>query len=323
MLTVLGILVALLLGAFGVWMTAFGIRGSHVSDIPRCRHCRYDLRGVTPFPDHCPECGRTLYRARAIRTGGRRRSVQLIVAGLLMLIIAGLLMLIVAAAWLTRTDYGRVAEALRVNTPAALLKWRVTEGDFDSRRLAAAELLRRGSDADTLASLVDPLLAVQADRTQPWTGAFGRIIETVWRGDGLTPDQQLAYIREGRAGSVRIDCDPRLPSGQPLELRVVESGASQRYSGSDSFPGASALGLHSPLNDFTLRMELDAVSVDGAPADVSDVPLIMPTPRPPRITRATLPLDLAPGTHALIVTLRFTASADTGITHTWTESSPL
>ena len=65
-------IVALLALAIGLTLALIGWRGRRVDDHPVCRKCRFDLAGVYPANETCPECGRDLAGRRAVRIGNRR-----------------------------------------------------------------------------------------------------------------------------------------------------------------------------------------------------------------------------------------------------------
>lgn len=76
--------ITLLIGAA---LLTLGLRGRRINDHPICRRCEFDLVGVYPDADRCPECGRELDGPRQIRTGQRRRGRKSIAIGLLLLLV--------------------------------------------------------------------------------------------------------------------------------------------------------------------------------------------------------------------------------------------
>ncbi len=71
----------------GLYMLSVGIRGRIEWTHPSCAKCRYDLRGLDPAEHKaCPECGNDLTKSRGVRFGRTKRSVKLILAGVLLLL---------------------------------------------------------------------------------------------------------------------------------------------------------------------------------------------------------------------------------------------
>ncbi|MFT3683753.1 MAG: hypothetical protein QM783_02305 [Phycisphaerales bacterium] len=80
--TALLILIGILLA--GVVMVVLGRRGRKLNNHPQCRWCGFDLEGVYPQTPTCPECGAGLKRQNAVRMGVRRRSIPVMVVGVLL-----------------------------------------------------------------------------------------------------------------------------------------------------------------------------------------------------------------------------------------------
>lgn len=72
-----GVIAVLLLGLV---LLVMGVRGRRINDHPVCRGCRFDLVGIYPAVQTCPECGRGL-RSSMVRTGVRRRRRRMAILG--------------------------------------------------------------------------------------------------------------------------------------------------------------------------------------------------------------------------------------------------
>lgn len=59
--------------ALGLILLTLGLRGRQINDHPICRRCKFDLIGIYPGSDRCPECGRELLGRHRVHVGQRRR----------------------------------------------------------------------------------------------------------------------------------------------------------------------------------------------------------------------------------------------------------
>src|SRR4051812_2253860 len=70
--------------AAGALMYLIARRGKRVNDHPMCRRCDFDLTGLPPTSDRCPECGSDIRRRRATYVGERQRRPMVWLLALLM-----------------------------------------------------------------------------------------------------------------------------------------------------------------------------------------------------------------------------------------------
>src|SRR5262245_58754032 len=107
----------------GTALLVLGLRGHRINDHPVCRGCRFDLVGVFPGKDVCPECGRGLSVA-AVRIGRRRRQRGMILCG------AVLLTAVLAGGGLVGVQTARGFDWNTVK-PASMLAWEVRRSGAD------------------------------------------------------------------------------------------------------------------------------------------------------------------------------------------------
>lgn len=207
-------------------LLATGLRGRRLDDHPICRKCRFDLVGVWPGRETCPECGAGIADARARRVGNRRRSRWLITVGAGLLAMGGVPLATLVLSML-------IGPAANPYKPAWLL---VTEARYSGPGVATAALGELGSrvtkkkkfDRGTMSKLVAEGLARQADLQMPWLPAWGDFIMAAWNG-GVAGDADLAaYIR----GGVQFEAvvRERARVDEPTSLKIV--GRSSRLSNS-------------------------------------------------------------------------------------------
>jgi hypothetical protein len=69
----MAVLVLSILLLFSISFLVRGWRGRLVGDAPHCARCRFDLSGIHPGAECCPECGAGVSNASAITIGKRVR----------------------------------------------------------------------------------------------------------------------------------------------------------------------------------------------------------------------------------------------------------
>lgn len=106
-------LISLSAGLLGLLLLLRGLLGRRVGTAPHCRNCRFDLTGLYPEHQVCPECGATLVGPRATTRGARYRSWPLAAIGVLLLASLGTLGTLTARGVITK---GKVANVLPTRT---------------------------------------------------------------------------------------------------------------------------------------------------------------------------------------------------------------
>lgn len=247
------LLAMLLVGALalvGAILLAIGLRGRRLDDHPVCRKCRFDLHGVYPALQRCPECGRDLGRRRAVRSGARARRRWAVAAGALLLLIS--LAGIVGGGYVAARGTN-----LNPYKPAWMLAMDARRDEAGKAGAAINELIAR-MDAeelsdDRIASLVEQALAAQADLDRPWLTEWGDLVDAA-RAWGHVPDDQYEqYMRGalGWEGSVALTLRERVEQGARIPLQVA--------------PAAARLGTEPFLQ---LYVRLDGLSVGGELMDM-------------------------------------------------------
>jgi hypothetical protein len=238
------------LGAAGVLLVIFGVRGRRVGDHPTCRVCGFDLTGGAT---RCPECGGDP-GARGPRIGTRRRRPWLVVAGLALCVLGGGGLGAMSWARAARFDWNRVK-------PVALLRREVALGWGASGAAAMAELERRQA-AGTLSqgqvvAVAESILKVQADKGRQWDERLGGWVERAWQDGTLGEPDFRRYLRH--AAEFQISTRPRIEESEMwLPMEVVRLGVRAGPAGN---LGGNVYGP-------ALRVEerFSSVAVDGLPA---------------------------------------------------------
>jgi hypothetical protein len=226
---------AALVATFLVWRVLVILARPQRRGMPHCRRCNYDLTAHAPGPDGvpkpCPECGRALTGARAVRTGRstRRRMVPLAIpAGILVAL--GALAVALGLGW--RADVGewpsrfatRVVERLGITLPQGSIHRCSTIVEVD---LANGQILRTVVGAGAFYGVaVDPtgesILLSQPQaavaRVSARTGReLGRMEPPEARGPGAAalPWVQecfCGFSRDGTAAFIMFAADTTPPS---------------------------------------------------------------------------------------------------------------
>jgi hypothetical protein len=199
----------------GAGLLVIGLRGRRTNDHPVCRKCRFDLHGVYPEHDRCPECGSAL-TAHAIRQGVRRRRPRVAALGAIS-ILAGLT-LGAAIGWSAATgfDFNSIK-------PGWLLTRELTSPDATTANSALAELEQRLEDdrlsADVTSRAIEQVLAVQARPIGPWDLSWAEFVD-VAQTKGLLSDEQFRRYYRG-AVMPEIRTRPRLRVGDDLVVQYL------------------------------------------------------------------------------------------------------
>lgn len=208
----------------GVVLLVVGWRGRKINDHPVCPGCGFDLVGVYPGVETCPECGAGLKRERGVRVGARRRRKVTLAAGVVLLVVAlvGLVPVAVLAAAGSNLDRYK---------PVGLLLWEGRNGRADVADRAGVELLRResageldGAAQDRVAAAV---LQLQGDLDRPWSDAWGDLFLAL-------PGRSLGELALFDAQSIvpSVEVRPLVRAGGPIPL--MASSSSVRWANQQS-----------------------------------------------------------------------------------------
>ncbi|MEM6458108.1 MAG: hypothetical protein AAF710_01820 [Planctomycetota bacterium] len=209
----------------GVLLLVWGWSGKRVGDHPHCARCRFDLFGVYPGADDCPECGQELWLPGAVVDGQPVRRRRPLVAGAV-LVAVSLSLLGVFTAWAVSSSTVYAA------MPGPLLV-RVMEAP-EARGEAVSRLQAGTLSAGGARVAIERALDVQGDPAVTWDPSWGAVIEAAWNGGFATPADLQRYAtqatdwrlavrpRVGRGFTLRATLDatpaPRLGLGTTLEL---------------------------------------------------------------------------------------------------------
>lgn len=217
---VVGIIIFLLLTYIGLTLLLFGRRGRRMNDHPICAACRFDLVGVYPDVQLCPECGVTLNTPKSVVTGARRPSRRMITLSVICLIMGPLTLVGTFGPVLAgRTWYHYMPTSMLIaRAPTAnILNVTSILSELTSRYRAGA-LRDRQIDAvvkTILAQQAKPLLATGL--THSWTPEWGDLFETLAAGGDVAPEDYATFVQQALSinavAQTRTHPDPNLAFG--------------------------------------------------------------------------------------------------------------
>jgi hypothetical protein len=208
-------LALLFMVSLGGLLLLIGIRGRRLNDHPICRQCAFDLIGVYPSLERCPECGAPLNAPSAIRTGGRRLRTGPLAAGSLLLMVG-----LVATGMFSAAAIG-LYDSKSLKPGWLLLRELRMTGTVDARD----ELIKRqrnGRLAPTVTrGLIDAALSVHGDPHATWDIIWPAFLEDVWADGLLTREDLGRYAKQ--TVHIRASAAPRARQGAhaPLHSRVM------------------------------------------------------------------------------------------------------
>jgi hypothetical protein len=208
-LWVVGVSVLLCGGVLLVW----GWRGRRVNNHPVCRACGFDLLGIAPVVPRCPECGRDVTTAGAVRRGVRRRRHGAIAVACVLLLVGATGTGLLATLSARGTNWNTYK-------PAWLLQRELTDPDVATADGAGAELAAR-IQAGSLSTarterVVDAALALQADAGAPWSSGIAAILARSRAADRVSSTQLARFIRQSLRSEVELPDRVARGSGIPM-----------------------------------------------------------------------------------------------------------
>jgi len=222
-----GLIVLGVVLAAGVWLTVTGLRGRVVDDHPVCRKCGFDLVGVYPGSDRCPECGSKLGE-QAVRIGQRvRRRVRLAggALGVVAALLVGVGMIVTMTSGVNWNSH----------MPTGILIWKARTGTPTAVTGAAQELKNRFNAGTLKKKQIDRMvtagLNAQSNATRPWDPLLGDLIEAADLQGYLSSENRGTYLEQALTISVRIQQrirpDKQLAIG--LEVAPGRCGTMTKY----------------------------------------------------------------------------------------------
>lgn len=201
----------------GAALLAVGLRGRKLDDHPICRKCRFDLVGVWPGRETCPECGAGLTEARARRIGNRR-PIRWMMG-------AGAAALIAATGWLSITG-GLFLAGPKANPYKPFWLLRYDAAGPGPRAAASIDELDRRLNGGKLspaqsASIIGDAIAAQADRGRPWHSEWASLLRTAKLQGQLSPGEIEQYWRNGIEVEALIRRAARAGRPIPMKIRIL------------------------------------------------------------------------------------------------------
>ena len=299
----------MLFALLGVLLTGgllimLGVLGRRVNRHPVCRACRFDLQGLWPAIPTCPECGSGLMRARAVRTGLRRRRWLCLTAGLLLA--TGPLVTLVTAglALMAGHDLAR-------HKPASLLTWEARHGAPVHSRDSATHLLERLKKdvltPDDVRGAVETALLIQADPARTWSAEWGEFVELARLNELVSDEQHQRFKRQ--TSVLKFEARDQIRVGRSLpamvELREARVGLKGGYMTQVIVRSITMDGRPTQLDTTSANMNLGAFVGDNVlPANIvawfgllPHAPPYVPDGNPKSVFFIKTPSDLSIGRH--------------------------
>lgn len=203
----------------GLVMLIAAVRGRRVNDHPVCRRCRFDLVGLMPAAEACPECGSRLDAKNAVRVGARVRRY----GGLRGVVVAAAVLVIGLAGMggLGVTAVRGVNIYVKLPTPVLVTISRVS----DSPQMLT-ELLARAQagnvSTSSLKQLGERALSRQATAAAgeiTWNTAWGDLFVLAWEANQMSETDTRAFL--DRAFTPSLKHRTRVRRGEKLGLTVM------------------------------------------------------------------------------------------------------
>lgn len=244
---------AITLLALGLLLVALSVRGRVVARGRFCRRCRFDLAGLGPDRDACPECGRSLSAPRAARPALRRISRPGLVLGVVLLLIGA------AGIWLSAFNNAAAVLQGLPDRPLLALHALGVDDAFDE---IVANRLQRVPPLDDRAwiGLIDDALAARADEQTPWDPRHGQVLMVAWADGRLTPAQVDRYLADSLAISVEF-AGPVRHGAEQVGMRLI-ARPSERIASVTGSEGVVTL----PAGRMMIQYEITETGMAGRPA---------------------------------------------------------
>lgn len=255
----------------GLFLVAFGLRGKRVDDHPVCRGCRFDLVGVWPKSQTCPECGADLAdQARSVRTGNRQRRTPVFAVGVAILILslAGGLVL----------GWGQT-QSFNWNTikPTWMLKRETESPGNQTAGAALSELTKRMTagklDQEDVDQLAERALEVQKDFDARWLSEWGDLVDAADAQGEISAEQRIAYVRQALVSGANMNMSMREtiverdgPESLPIQFAIGNSrlGGSRQFWLLAELESLNVGGIDIPINGSSSFLNVRAVAASSS-----------------------------------------------------------
>ncbi|MEO1129962.1 MAG: hypothetical protein AAFX05_09710 [Planctomycetota bacterium] len=203
----------------GLFLGIRGVIGRELHDHPTCAGCRFDLEGIYPESQTCPECGAALHAPTAIRRGVRKRHWPRASLGAFVFLLGALL----ASPFLIPAGNDPITKLM----PDWILVWRTGHSSPRSVQPALAELQRRwwstsgvftGSDTSLFDVLGNALEWQQAPE-RAWLKDWDPFVLEAYGSGAFTSDLYRRYA-EG-AYDIRAESYPKRYDGEWVPLHLT------------------------------------------------------------------------------------------------------
>ena len=199
----------------GLMLLLVARRGRRIGIERVCRRCDYNLAGLSPDSESCPECGSKLRKAKAICIGHKKSRPMVGVMAILMILpsVLGL------------THYGKQAAAEIDWQRHKPLWWLIRDsgsGDVARRDAAIGEMLRRINANSLSQGQVERIshlaIAHQSDVSRSWLASWGDLVEHAHASGKLSEATWKQYCIGSVALSVSVR--PKIRRGDPMVLTL-------------------------------------------------------------------------------------------------------
>ncbi|MCL4222549.1 MAG: hypothetical protein KJZ65_14410 [Phycisphaerales bacterium] len=228
----------------GLFLWRLGRRGRLMNDHTVCAACRFDLVGVYPASQTCPECGNSLDQPDSVTRGVRQPRPRLAWAGITL----AALSLLLGVGWGAGAAVG---SGLNRYLPTTMLIAKARRAQGPNAAPALTELERRFTAGLLRPAQIDEIvvttLDVQSRRDNyRWHTAWGDLFDSIAAAGHVSGDDYATYIRQ----AIKLTLEPRsrIHFGQAVPLRLSTE--------------LDRAGAHSL---WYLRNELGDVTLDGRP----------------------------------------------------------
>lgn len=212
-MTIIFIILAVMFLA-GVALLRLGFLGLLVNDHPHCRRCRFDLSGLAPRAEWCPECGSTITGPGSIRVGLRRRRPFAVGVGAVLILLSASPFLVSV---ISNDNFNRFM-------PLWLLRLDLLSHTAERSTAAAIELEQRvgAISSSEAAYIADALLDAQSDCAVPWRLPHAWLVGKLRLSRSLSPAQEQRLIRQACSVELRTRDTLASTAGLPYSVKIKD-----------------------------------------------------------------------------------------------------
>jgi hypothetical protein len=298
-----------LLGCVLLWA---GLRGTRIDDHPVCRKCKFDLSGIQLGYATCPECGTQLTQDQILRGNRKRRPLVAATGAFLALplILSGLLL------------FASPSTVVRALPNQSLVWFAQVSGDRTAVNELAIRMAAKSISQHQADALVQSALTRQGDPLMPWLEDWGNIVdEAILRG-WVSDNDVRRFLMQAVIPDMAMT-----PRANAETLPVHRF----RLYGNGDRPDCGLLGA-TPVE---YLYDIDSATVAGSAWPLETIPMSeswpgrhesirfrdrhesVPDRSGPQTWSRLQPLQVAPGTHEVQITLSVFARHPNDASQTW------